>query len=108
MRPVFVEGLQFKEDVMFGSVFRMQVKSGKKQELLDLLADGSRVPPGMKAAYAFDTGGDEVWGVAVFSDEKAYRDNASSPEQNAEYQKMRALLAADPEWHDGTVTAMPV
>jgi hypothetical protein len=93
---------------MFGSVFRMQAKPGKKQELLaQFTSESGRTPPGMKAAYALDAGGDEVWGVAVFADEKSYRDNASSPEQDAEYRKMRDLLAADPEWHDGTVHAWP-
>lgn len=91
---------------MFGSIFRMQPKAGKKQELIKMFtSEDERVPPGMVAAYAFDTGGDEVWGVAVFQDEKSYRSNADSPEQNAEYEKMRALLAADPEWHDANVMA---
>ena len=27
------------------------------------------------------------------------------PDQNKEYEKMRALLASDPEWHDGTIHA---
>jgi hypothetical protein len=86
----------------------MQVKEGKKQELLDLvMSDDGRRPAGMKAAYTFDGGSNEVWGVAVFADEKSYRANASSPEQDAEYSKMRALLTADPEWHDGNVHAWP-
>jgi hypothetical protein len=86
----------------------MQARPAKKSELLkQFTGEGGRVPAGMKAAYAFDGGGDEVWGVAVFADEKAYRENASSPEQDAEYRKMRELLVADPEWHDGTVSAWP-
>jgi len=92
---------------MFGSIFRMQVKPGKKQELIELMNDGSRTPPGMQAAYMFDTGGDELWGVAVFTDEKSYRDNAASPEQDAEYRQMRDLLTADPEWHDANVIPWP-
>jgi hypothetical protein len=90
---------------MFGSIFRMQAKPGKKQELLAQFTDTSgRVPPGMRAAYAFDTGGDEVWGVAVFDDEKSYRANAADPAQDAEFRKWRDLLTADPEWHDGTIS----
>jgi hypothetical protein len=92
---------------MFGSVFRAQVQPGKKQEFIDIMMDDSRTPPGMKAAYLYDGGGNELWGVAVFESEKSYRDNAESPEQNAEYQRFRALLTADPEWHDGTVLAWP-
>ena len=92
---------------MFGSVFKMQVLPGKKKELFDVMMDDSRRPAGMKAAYLYDAGGDEAWGVAVFEDEKSYRANADSPEQGKEYEQMRALLASDPEWHDGTVLAWP-
>ena len=92
---------------MFGSVFKMQVKPGKKQELMDVMMGDSRTTNGMKAAFMYDTGGDELWGVAVFADEKTYRANADSPEQNKEYEQMRALLVSDPEWHDGTITAWP-
>lgn len=92
---------------MFGSIFRMQVQPGKKQDLINEMMDESRTPPGMRAAYLYDSGGDEVWGVAIFDDEKSYRANAESPDQDKEYQRMRALLASDPEWHDGTITAWP-
>ena len=92
---------------MFGSVFRMKVQAGKKDELVRVMMGDNRTPAGMKAAYLFDTGGDEVWGVAVFADEGSYRKNASSPDQDQEYQRMRALLVADPEWHDGTISAWP-
>jgi len=92
---------------MFGSVFRMQVQPGKKHDLIKEMMGDSRPTPGMRAAYLYDTGGDEVWGVAVFDDEKTYRANAESPEQNKEYERMRALLAADPEWHDGAIHAWP-
>jgi hypothetical protein len=85
----------------------MQVQPGKKQELIQTMMSESRTPTGMKAAYLYDTGGDEVWGVGIFEDEASYRANAASPEQDAQYQKFRALLAADPEWHDGTVHARP-
>jgi hypothetical protein len=88
---------------MFGTVFRAQSKPGKKDELIKLMMDDSRMPTGMRAAYLYDTGSDEVWGVAVSDDEASYRANASSPEQDKEYQQMRALLTADPEWHDGTI-----
>ncbi len=94
---------------MFGSVFKMQAKPGKKQDLINLMmAQDDRSPEGMVSAYMFDAAGDELWGVAVFADEKTYRANAASPDQDAQYQKMRALLAADPEWHDATVVPAPV
>ena len=87
----------------FGTIFRMQVKPGKKDELRRLLTDRSDVIPGMLSAHFFDTGGNEAWGVAVFESEETYRANASSPDQHQRYLAYRALLDADPEWHDGTV-----
>jgi hypothetical protein len=91
----------------FGSIFRMSVKPGMKEQLKQtMMADPTSVP-GMVAAHLFDTGGDEVWGVAIFRNEKTYRDNANSPGQNQRYQRFRALLSADPEWHDGTILTRP-
>lgn len=43
-----------------------------------------------------------VFLVAVFDDEASYRENADSPEQNERFMQMRALLADDPDWMDGT------
>jgi heme-degrading monooxygenase HmoA len=89
----------------FGTLFRMRVKPGKKDELRQLLTDRSGTIPGMLSAHFFDTGGNEAWGVAVFESEAAYRANADSPEQHQRYLAYRALLDADPEWHDGTVAS---
>jgi len=88
----------------FGSIFRMIVRPGKKDELKKLMTQqrGQRLP-GVQSTHLFDTGGDEIWGVAVFKNEKAYRDNANTPEQNERYQEFRALLEFDPEWHDANV-----
>lgn len=92
--------------MQFGSVFRMKPKPGQKQAAIDQLK--GRQPsdmPGFVVAHVFDCG-DELWGAAVFEDEKTYRDNAGRPEQDAQYQQLRALLEADPEWHDGAVTTV--
>ncbi|MGY8881444.1 MAG: hypothetical protein ACKVJL_03335 [Dehalococcoidia bacterium] len=43
--------------------------------------------------------------IAVFNSEERYKANAARPEQDAWYQKMRALLNSDPIWEDGQVTA---
>ena len=92
---------------MFGTIFRAQVQPGKKDEFQKRMMDDRSMPKGFRAAYLFDTAGDEVWGVAIFDDEATYRANASSPESDAQYREWRALLTADPEWHDGTVLAYP-
>ena len=93
---------------MYGSSFRMRPKAGMAGQLRDVMMANPRKPKGMVTAYLLteDKAGD-VWGLAVFDDEKSYRDNASDPEQGAQYEKFRALLEADPEWHDGTITQRP-
>ena len=87
---------------MFGNVFRMQAAPGKKAEIVKLFTQVDRAVDGAVAFYLFETPGDELWGVAVFRDEKSYRANSASPAQQAEYASLRALLVADPEWHDAT------
>lgn len=93
---------------MYGSAFRMRPKAGMASQLRDVMMSDQRRPKGMITAYLLteDAAGD-VWGFAVFDDEKAYRDNANDPAQSAQYQKFRALLEADPEWHDGTIEQRP-
>jgi hypothetical protein len=39
----------------------------------------------------------------MFTDREAYERNADDPAQNARYEAYRALLEADPQWHDGEV-----
>jgi hypothetical protein len=81
----------------------MQPKSGQKQDLIDLMMSRQMSDvDGFVAAHIYDSG-DDVWGVAIFRDEDSYRANANDPKQNERYQEMRALLDADPEWHDGAV-----
>jgi len=43
---------------------------------------------------------DEIWGMVTWDNSENYKKNADSPEQNKDYEQMRALLAADPEWFD--------
>jgi hypothetical protein len=88
----------------YGSIFRMIVRPGMKDQLKKLMTQQrSQRLAGVVSTHLFDTGGDEIWGVAVFKNEKAYRDNANSPDQNARYQEFRALLEFDPEWHDANI-----
>ena len=90
---------------MYGSAFRMKPKSGMAQQLRETMMNNDRTPKGMVAAYLLEEdSGSAVWGLAVFEDEKSYRDNANDPEQDAQYRKFRELLEADPEWHDGSIT----
>lgn len=93
---------------MYGSAFKMRPKPGMAGQLGDVMMGNPRRPKGMLAAYLLTEGASgDVWGFAVFEDEKSYRDNASDPAQDAQYQKFRPLLESDPEWHDGAITQRP-
>jgi hypothetical protein len=41
--------------------------------------------------------------VIGFTDKAAYLATAASPAQQARYDQFRALLVAEPEWHDGEI-----
>lgn len=93
---------------MYGTVARLEVLPGHEEQLLALQAEWGRdrvEQTGIAASYIFraDANGNEYWVVAVFQDKEAYWANARSPEQAAEYQRMRSHLASDPEWHDGDI-----
>ena len=91
---------------MYGTVARLQVKPGSEQELMKLNKEyeGLNVP-GFRGTYVYrsDTEPNTYWMAVAFADKAAYQANAESPEQDKRYQQMRALLAADPEWHDGEI-----
>ena len=92
---------------MYGSVYRIRPKAGKEQEIIGLMEEWERERrPKVKGAvggmmFKLDNGG--LMGVAVFDSRESYRANAGDPEQDAFYQRWRALMDADPEWNDGEV-----
>ncbi len=90
---------------MYGTVARIQVKPGAEQELLTLSKTFEGQIPGHLGTYVYRSDADPstYWMAVAFTDKAAYHANAQSPEQDARYQQMRALLAADPEWHDGEI-----
>lgn len=94
---------------MYGTVARMRVNPGMAEELQRFfqVQESTRVLPGMIATYVYQLDGnpDEYYMATVFESKEAYHANASSPEQDQSYHRLRALLASDPEWHDGAITA---
>ena len=91
---------------MYGTVAKMKVKPGAG----DLLAEFDKQmkddrPPGMVGVwvYKMDADPDEIFMAVAFQSKEAYWANASSPEQDKRFRRMRELLAADPEWHDGEI-----
>jgi quinol monooxygenase YgiN len=91
---------------MYGTVARMRLKAGMEQELARQLADFEAMDtPGFvrTTLYRMDANGNELLMAVVFADKDAYVANAQSPEQDARYQAMRALMESDPERNDGEV-----
>ena len=90
---------------MYGTVARITIKPGKLEELKRIGQEMSAVIPGLVSEYVYQTDANpnEFYLVVIFESEQAYRDNANSPEQHGRYEQLRALLTADPEWHDGHI-----
>ncbi|HLQ62276.1 MAG TPA: antibiotic biosynthesis monooxygenase [Candidatus Acidoferrales bacterium] len=91
---------------MFGTVARFRVKSGKEQELMTLSQEFEQSPPEAwmsTTIYKSAAHPGEYWMAVAFRDEASYKANADSPRQQEWYEKMRAVLESDPEWHDGEV-----
>jgi heme-degrading monooxygenase HmoA len=93
---------------MYGTVARMRIKPGMEEQLLEFDRKELAVNiPGFTGEYIYRMDADPTvyYLVVVFESKEAYGANASSPEQDARYQEMRALLESDPEWNDGEVVA---
>ena len=91
---------------MFGTVARLTMKAGVEPRFRELMNEYERLDiPGFVAThiYHMDDNPDEYFLTAIFRDRDSYVANASSPEQDARYRKMRECLMSDPEWHDGEI-----
>ena len=91
---------------MYGTVARMRLKPGMEEKLKDDMAQYERIKiPGFVSTmvYRMDKDPNEIYMAVVFKDKESYTKNAGDPKQDERYRKMRALLAADPEWHDGEI-----
>ena len=90
---------------MWGTIARMQVRSDVPPAYLmaQMNAFNQNRPTGMANVAIYQSASDQrgVWMVAMFDNENAYRTNAESRAQHAEYLTLRACLEQDPEWHDG-------
>lgn len=96
---------------MYGTIGRFKLAPGREDELMAEMADYDTLDLKgwvVNAFFRADAGEGEYWLATVWESKEAYRANAESPEQDARYQKLRALLTKDPEWHDGEVIARQV
>ena len=92
---------------MYGTIARLKVKPGMLAQLRQQNAQvaAELATSGFVFEHTYQSAGDEteVWMAVGFTSRDAYQKNAESPEQHERYTKLRALLDADPEWHDGEV-----
>ena len=91
---------------MYGTVARMRLKPGAEEKMRELMRSYETLNiPGQRATYVYRMENDpNMFMMAVIFDDRAsYVANANSPEQNARYQDMVALLESPPEWHDGEI-----
>ena len=88
---------------MYGTIARLRVQPGKLDELRTVGHDAAAAIPSLAFQYVIqsDVDPNEMWLVVGFESREAYKRNADSPEQHERYGRFRALLEADPEWHDG-------
>ncbi len=90
---------------MYGTIAKLRVKPGKEQELRETMGNAGQDTPGFVFAhvYRMDDDPQTLMLAVAFDSRESYRANAESPEQHQEYLAYRALLDADPEWHDGEI-----
>jgi quinol monooxygenase YgiN len=104
-RPWFVESSR-KGGTMYGTIARMRVKPGMENRIEEYIRkfEGRQVS-GAVATYTYrmDRDPNEIYLAVVFDSREAYRANAESPEQDAEYRQLLELLVEEPEWHDGEI-----
>jgi antibiotic biosynthesis monooxygenase (ABM) superfamily enzyme len=94
---------------MYGTIAHLQIKPGMEAKLRELEQEYTTAPvPGHVFTYVYrmDAGPNQYYMAIGFTSKEAYQANAGSPEQDARYRKLRELLAADPEWHDGEIVSM--
>jgi quinol monooxygenase YgiN len=95
---------------MYGTVATFRVQPGKAEELQKIAAEDAEGIAGLVFEYTYQTDDDPnvLMIVVGFESKDAYWANAKSPEQNARYERFRALLTADPEWHDGEIVSSTI
>lgn len=91
---------------MYGTIARLRVKEGAEAELKRINEEFKTLNvPGYIGEYVYRMDADprECYLVVLFTDQESYRKNAESADQHQRYEQFRALLDADPEWHDGEI-----
>lgn len=86
--------------------WKMKVQPGKVGEIMKIMGSQEDQERIKKAGWQMTVVGtrkdnpEEVWGMVTWDSSDRYYKNAESPEQDKDFQQMRKLLGADPEWFD--------
>jgi heme-degrading monooxygenase HmoA len=91
---------------MYGTIAQMKIKPGTEEQFKKLADEqGASEIPGFvfQHVYRSDSDPNEVFLAVGFENKDAYVANAKSPEQHVRYEQYRALMASEPEWHDGEI-----
>jgi len=92
---------------MFGSISRWRLKEGvTEQQVAEFVQQlNADRPASAVALVLLRSASDprELWVAGAFESRAAYEANSASPEQNARFERIRALMEGAPEWHDGDV-----
>ena len=91
---------------MYGTCAKMRVKKENVetlQKVMDAQMQGDPVPGYIRSYVLSENDSDVQWVFVVFEDRASYDRNADDPAQHERFVEMRALLEADPEWHDGMI-----
>ena len=94
-----------EEVALYGTIAKMNLKPGAEDEIMQVMEGPDTQREGHVATYVFKSDADPNvhFVTTIFESKSAYKKFADSPEQSKRFNKMRELLAADPEWHDGEV-----
>ncbi|MCH7578286.1 MAG: antibiotic biosynthesis monooxygenase [Chloroflexi bacterium] len=91
------------------TLFRMKAQAGKRQAVIDQFAKWEREHKATVRGFrhslllANNDDPDELMAAVRFDSTESYNANSDRAEQGAWFQELRALLAADPEWFNGTL-----
>ena len=91
---------------MYGTVAQLKLKAGKEAALMQELGQypGLKIPGFVSTTvYRLDADANAFMLVVAFKDKAAYKANADDPKQDERYQRLSAIFAAAPEWHDGEI-----
>ena len=92
---------------MYGTIFNLNVKSGHKEKLIEVMKNQTRNPEGMLSWFLMnpDDDDEDLIGVVVFENKDAHLANATNPDQHEYFVAIMEHLNSEPTWTDGEYVA---